>query len=140
MNELLGLTQLLYSCWIVSGLAEDGKETIPTGGSVLEYALRDAVQKGVFPEWARKKLHFVCGDTGLVCLELPVIEKLATEIKLTSEPNPSYTRTHIVVGKPLARRCLSRLGIPEEQAIVWGLALRQAVETAEQEFQLAQPA
>ncbi len=138
MNELLRLTQLLYSCWIVSGTADDGKETIPTGGSVLEYALRDAVNKGIFPEWARKQLHFVSGDAGLTCLELPIIEKLATEIKLTSDPNPSYTRTNIVVGKPLARRCLARLGIPEEQAKAWGAALREAVTATEEQF--AQPA
>ena len=137
MNELLGLTQLLYSCWIISGNAEDGRESIPTGGSVLEYALKDVVEKGAFPEWARKKLHFVSGETGLVCLELPLIERLATEIKFTSDPNPSYTRTNIVVGKALARRCLGRLEIPEHEAKEWGKALRSAVESAEKELQLA---
>lgn len=137
MNELLRLTQLLYSCWIISGDAEDGKETIPTGGSVREYALQSAVKNGVFPDWARNKLHFVSGDAGLTCLELPLIERIATEIKLTSDPNPSYTRTNIVVGKPLARRCLARLGISEEQAKTWGKALRDAATKAEAQLQVA---
>jgi hypothetical protein len=137
MNELLGLTKLLYSCWILSGNAEDGHETIPTGGSVLDYALQEALQKATFPAWVSQQLHFVSGDTGLVCLELPSIEKLATEIKFTSDPNPSYTRTHIVVGKDLARRCLGRMGIPEKQAKEWGAALRSAVDSAEKQLQLA---
>src|SRR5439155_11821207 len=114
MNELLRLTQLLYSCWIVSGTEEGEEEFLPTGNGVLEYALQDVVTKGVFPEWARKQLHFVNGDAGLTCLELPYIQKLATEIKFTSDPNPSYTRTNIVVGRPLARRFLSKLGVSED--------------------------
>src|SRR6266436_8687255 len=126
MNELLSLTQLLYSCWIVSGSEDRVKESMPTGNGILEYALQDAVNKGVFPEWARKRLHFVNGDTGLACLELPYIQKLATEIKFTSDPNPSYTRTNIVVGKPLARRCLAKLGISEDDAQQWGKAFREA--------------
>ncbi len=139
MNELLGLTQLLYSCWIVSG-TEKGMESMPTGNGVLEYALQDAVDKGVFPEWARKRLHFVNGDTGLTCLELPYIQKLATEIKFTSDPNPSYTRTNIVVGRPIALRCLSKLEISETQAAQWGMELRNAVKRVEEDLVVAETA
>lgn len=138
MKELLDLTQLLYSCWIVSGSSTTGKETIPTGGSVLEYALQDVVQRGIFPQWAREQLHFVSGDAGLTCLELPSIERLATELKYTSDPNPSYTKTSITVGKPMALRCLARLRIPEGQAREWGTALRVAVEKAAEQMQLEQ--
>src|SRR5258707_13468350 len=131
MNELLNLTQLLYSCWIVSGSDTEGRDSMPTGGGVFEYALKDAIAQGALPEWARKQLHFVNGDAGLTCLELPFIQKLATEMKLTSDPNPSYTRTHIVVGKPLARRCLAKLAIPEDQAQAWGELLRAPAKAAE---------
>jgi hypothetical protein len=141
MNELLRLTQLLYSCWIVSDDAGGaGKESMPTGRGVMEYALRDAVDRGAFPEWARNQLHFVSGDGGLACLELPLIQKLATEIKLTSDPNPSYTRTNIVVGIALARRCLAKLEISEEQARLWGKTLREASAKAEAELAVAESA
>ena len=140
MKELLGLTQLLYSCWIISDPEEDGRGSMPTGGGILGYALRDAVAKGIFPNWAQKQLHFVSGDTGLTCLELPFIEKLATEIKLTSDPNPSYTRTHIAVGKKVARRCLAKLGVSEDEAVSWGQTLRDAAIAAEAKLQVAQPA
>jgi len=109
---------------------------MPTGNGVLEYALQDVVGTGVFPAWAREKLHFVSGDAGLVCLELPYLQKLATEMKFTSDPNPSYTRTNIVVGKPLARRCLAKLEISEQQAQQWGKALRDAVTKAEADLAL----
>jgi hypothetical protein len=140
MNEHLRLTQLLYSCWLVSGTEDGKKETMPTGSGVLDYALRESVRIGAFPDWAREQLHFVSGDAGLTCLELPFIEKLATEMKLTSDPNPSYTRTTIVVGKPLARRCLAKLGISEDQAKEWGNTLRNAVTAAEEQLRLAEPA
>jgi hypothetical protein len=139
MNELIGLTQLLYSCWILSSPEGGGKETIPAGGGVLDYALRDAVRRGAFPEWARRQLHFVSGDAGLSCPELASIERLATGMKFTSDPNPSYTRTTVIVGEPLARRCLAKLNIPDAQAKQWGITLREAVAAAEEKLRLAQP-
>ncbi len=137
MNELLPLTQLLYSCWIVGGADDEETPAVPSGGGVFEHALRDAVKQEAFPEWARKKLHFVSGDVGLTCLELPTVQKLATEIKLTSDPNPSYTRTNIIVGKPVALRCLAKLRVPENLARKWGKVLRQAAERAEKDLAFA---
>ena len=130
-KELLRLTELLYSCWIISSEEETVKEAIPTGGGVLENGLRDAVSAGAFPDWARQQLHFVETDMGLTCIELPYIQKLATELKITADPNPSYTRTELRVGKPLARRCLARLNLAEEDAKRWGDILRKAVEQHE---------
>lgn len=135
MKELLRLTQLIYSCWIIADEKEGSRGSIPTGGGILGYALRDAVNQGAFPDWARKQLHFVNGETGLACLELPFIEKLATEIKLTSDPNPSYTRTNIAVGRPVALRCLSKLDIPQDKAASWGRILHAAAGSAEAKLQ-----
>ena len=110
MNELLHLTQLLYSCWIVSGTGGEEKSSMPTTGGILEYALRDAVNAGAFPQWARDRLHFVSGDTGLTCLELPLMQKFATEFKLTSEPNPSLRRSSV----PRGRRETSGSAVPRQ--------------------------
>ena len=138
MNETLRLTQLLYSCWIVAGSEASGKQSMPTAPGVLENALKSTVEAGALPEWARRQLHFVDGDAGLVCLELPSIQRLATEMRITSDPNPSYTRTNIIVGPPLARRCLARLGISEDDAVRWGKVLRDEAEKADNNFAVAE--
>ncbi len=126
MYELLPITELLFSCWIISG-EEEASETLPTAPGVLDYALRDVVKSEAFPEWARKQLHFVHGKMGMRCLELKRIQQLATHAKLTSEPNPSYTHSEVVVGKSVALRCLDRLEVSENEAKTWGKELRQAV-------------
>lgn len=127
MYELLPVTELLYSSWIISDEEGTPLQTLPTAKGVLDYALRDAISQGAFPAWAKDQLHFVDGKTGLRCLELRRIQQLATQAKLTKDPNPSYTQSDVVVGKPVARRCLARLGISEEEAAKWGRSLRQAV-------------
>ena len=132
LRELVPLTELLYACWIVSGSENTHKETMPTAPGVLEYGLHNALKQGAFPDWVKGQLHFVSADTGLACLELPLIQRVATELKLTSDPNPSYTRTEIVVSKALARRCLSELEVSEDQAKKWGTILRDTVAQAEE--------
>jgi hypothetical protein len=133
MNTLLPIAQLIYSSWILTD--DSGSRNIPTGTpGALDYALRDVVRAGDLPEWASSSLHFVATNSGLVCLELAQIQKLATEAKLTSDPNPSYTRSHFEVSPLLARRCLSRLGITEEKATTIGKNLRSAVAQAEQQL------
>lgn len=128
MNTLLPIAQLIYSSWIITD--DNGSRNIPTGTpGAFDYALRDIVND--LPEWAANSLHFVETNAGLVCLELGQIQKLATEAKLTSDPNPSYTRSHFEVSPLLARRCLSRLGVNEEKATTIGQNLRAAVAQAE---------
>ena len=91
--------QVIYSSWIISG--EEGKSptAIPTGPGVFDYALSDLVKRGMFPEWVRDRLHFVESASGLTCLEAEQIQKLATEGKMTSDPNPAYVRSDIQVTK-----------------------------------------
>jgi hypothetical protein len=131
MNKLLPLAQLIYSSWIISGDEDRPIESIPTHGGVLDYALRDLKEQGVLPDWASNLLHFVVTNTGLVCLELPQIQKIATEAKLTSDPNPSYTRSDIEVSLLVAQRCLARLSIAETEAKEIGDRLRTAIRSAE---------
>ena len=139
MNELLPLTELLYSCWIISGGTSEAKQSLPTSRGLLDVALKTAIDKGAFPDWARKQLHFVNGRMGLVCPELPVIQRLATSLKITSEPNPSYVKTDVVVGETVALRSLAFLGISEEDAKGWGKCLRDAVEKSKAAITVEEP-
>jgi hypothetical protein len=58
------------------------------------------------------------------------IQRLATEAKITEEPNPSYVRSAIVMTPLLARRCLAQLKVDVSTAARLGLALREAVTQA----------
>lgn len=59
------------------------------------------------------------------------------EAKITSDPNPSYTRSEIEVTDKVAYYLLARLKIDEADAKVWGAALREALNKAEEDLQLA---
>ena len=130
MNQMLRLTQVIYSSWIVGG-DEDQVPPIPTGPGVFDRALKRVCEAGKFPEWARNSLHFVESSSGLNCLEAAGIQRLATEAKIVSDPNPSYTRSKIEVSKEAARYLLARLGIAEEEAKDWGAMLRVELQNAD---------
>jgi hypothetical protein len=127
MNDLLPLTQLIYSSWLLS---QPDDRSLPTAPGVLDHALSYIAEKGSLPEWAREQLHFVDGQSGLRCLEVLQIQKLATEAKITEEPNPSYIRSEIVMSPLLARRCLAQLKVAETSAQELGRALREAATRA----------
>lgn len=134
MNDLLRVTNLLYCSWLLSGDTEEEKTLFPSSPGLMDYALKAVVEKGGFPEWMRENLHFVNANLGFVCEELAQIQNLATKAKLTSDPNPSYITTEIVVGEMFANRSLSKLGISRAQAEEWGKSLRQAVEEVAAKF------
>lgn len=127
---LLRVMQVLYSCWLLAGEDTDSP-AIPSGPGVFDHALKKAYDDGLFPDWVRERLHFVDSHWGLTCLEVADIQRLATEAKITSDPNPTYLRTEIRVGKEVAQHLLSRLGVSEEDAATWGRAFRKALTDAE---------
>lgn len=131
MRDLLPITKLLYCSWLLSG-----QTSIPTTPGVLDAALQKVLQSGAFPEWMQKELHFVNSNMGLICEELPYIQKLATQAKITSDPNPSYTTSEIVVGELYASRALGKLDITEDQAIDWGNQLKSATDEVLKELEL----
>jgi hypothetical protein len=137
MKKLLPVAQLIYSCWILSDDDDSHEQSIPTSAGILDHALHDLVEGQSLPTWAAGALHFVVTNSGLTCLELPQIQQIATEAKLTSNPNPSYTRSDIEVSPLVARRCLSRLKVPEDRAKLIGKSLRSAVTKAETKLGLA---
>jgi hypothetical protein len=128
MNELQPAMKLLYCSWFLSGQTEEEKTAFPTSRGMLDYALKRVVDKGGFPDWMREQLHFVNGNLGFICEELPQIQTLAMNAKLTSDPNPSYTTTDIVVGEMYANRSLAKMRISRAEAEKWGRDLRQAVD------------
>lgn len=123
--------QVIYSSWIVSGDEITEDRTIQTAPGVFDHALYDLCQKKLLPEWARNQFHFVESASGLKCLEAAQIQKLATEGKMTSDPNPSYVRTEVKASVTVAEHFLARLNVSEEDAKMWGNEFRAALERAE---------
>jgi hypothetical protein len=134
MNDLLPLSQLLFSSWILSAESDAERAAIPSGPGVLDHALRILNDQNELPQLFQGRLHFVESNTGLNCLELPEMQRIATEAKITADPNPSYTRTLVEVGPLVAKRCIARIGISVSEAESFGRALRAAVAKAEEEL------
>ncbi|MFN0197873.1 MAG: hypothetical protein ACKVT0_14100 [Planctomycetaceae bacterium] len=127
MTDIHRLAQLLAACWKVSG--ENSR--IPTSHGLLDRALKKTCESGDFPDWARKRLHFVDSRIGLQCVELPDILEWAQRSQLTSVPNPSYETTEVQISDRIAKHLLSQLGIADQDATKWGQSLRAAMSIAE---------
>ena len=130
MTETHKLAQLIAACWRISGEST----RIPTSHGLLDRALQEASQDAEFPEWARRRLHFVDSRIGLQCVEIPDILEWAQRSQLTSAPNPSYETTEVQVSPRVAERLLRQLGIGLEQAKSWGERLRLAMDAAEDQL------
>ena len=124
------MAQLLVSCWRVGG----DESRIPTPQGLLDRALRIVVKRNALPDWARKELHFVDSRIGLQCIELTSILDWAQRAQLTGAPNPSYQYTEIQVSARVAKRLLNGLDVSIEDAERWGMVLREAVASAEEEL------
>lgn len=135
MVEIHRLAQLVIACWRLSG----ENTRIPTSHGVLDRALKTAVNSGAFPEWARKRLHFVDSRIGLQCIELPSILEWAQRSQLTSAPNPSYETTDVQISDRLAEGLLKNLEVGDlKTAVSWGKQLRNAVAEVEQSLALTE--
>lgn len=125
MNDTLRLAQLIYSAWIVSADPDDAEgRFMPTAPGLLDHTLFGLKQRHLLPDWAENRLTFVEGTTGLICLELPDIQRIATEAKLSKDPNPSYTSTEVSMTPRLAEYSLSRLGLSLAEAQEFGANFR----------------
>ena len=130
MNETHRIAQLLVACWRLGG----DESRIPTSQGLLDRALKAATEKGVFPAWAVKRLHFVDSRIGLQCAELPGILEWAQRSQLTTAPNPSYETTEVQISKRVARRLLNSLGVSPEEAKKWGETIRDEIGNATREL------
>ncbi|MCZ6834654.1 MAG: hypothetical protein O7G85_02675 [Planctomycetota bacterium] len=128
MSHIDEAAQLLMAAWMLSEENEGGpKPRIPTEGNILDRALQVSIREGAFPEWFRGILHFTDGSTGLECLELQEILKVAQKRRLTTAPNPSYHATELRISARVARWRLKRLNVSEEDAKGWANILRNAI-------------
>ncbi len=127
-NETVKLTQLIYACWLAAdGSTGRSTEALPTAQGVMDYTLKDLKDDPLFPDWARKALHFSVRDSGLTCLELSEIRLYANRLGVTSDPNPSYVRTTMTVNGKMAP-LFSRLAeIDTEAAEKLGKKMRTKV-------------
>ncbi|MBI3449258.1 MAG: hypothetical protein HY049_10125 [Acidobacteria bacterium] len=126
MKTINDLTHLIVACWRLGG----DDEEIPTSHGLLDRALRDAVVRDAFPQWARDALHFVDARIGLHCVELPDILDWAQRSELTKAPNPSYSVTEVQISDRLALLLLRNLGVGELDARKWGELLRKTTQDA----------
>jgi len=123
----LDLAELLVSCWKIGA----GQAKIPTSHWILDRALKDLVDNGSLPDWARNSLHFVDSRIGLQCIELQGILEWAQGAQLTTAPNPTYRYAEIAISKEAASIFLRRLGITKTDAELWGSQLHDSVERAQ---------
>lgn len=133
MNRLRELSELLVASWAIA--AGDEERRIPTSHGLLDRALQIAEERNAFPEWVWKELHFVDSRVGLQCVELPMVLDWAQRAGLTASPNPSYATTEIQVSAGAAKHLLKRLKVAEEEARLWGSALKVAIDDAKIELE-----
>jgi hypothetical protein len=122
MNKIKNIAQLLVASWSLSE-----KKRIPTSHGVLDRALKDAYDAGMFPPWANGVLHFVDSRVGLQCVELPEILEWAQDAQLTTAPNPSYRYTEIQISDRVAEKLLQRVGVSQEDARKLGAKVFQSL-------------
>jgi hypothetical protein len=128
MERLHDLASLLVACWRLAS----SNNRIPTSHGLLDRALKDAFDKGAFPDWARKTMHFADSRIGLQCVELPSILHWAQIQELTAVPNPSYQFTEIRVSDRVAKQLLKRLDVAEGDALNWGRLISESIVSVQQ--------
>jgi len=97
--------ELLMAIW---KLGSDD-ERLPTSHGILDRALFDC--RDDLPATLRDNLHFGQTNVGLRCYELPDILLAAQDALLTSEPNPTYLSTNVMIDEEMARRIAVRNGL-----------------------------
>lgn len=114
--------ELLTSLWKLGGEAS----RMPTSHGILDralYAMRDEL-----PAALRGGLTFSNTSVGLRCFELPAILLAAQESLLTSEPNPTYLSTDVMLDEDSARQIILGADLSTSEARQIGKTLRHQVE------------
>ena len=121
--------KLLTSLWLLGG---ERLIRMPTSHGILDRALL-ALQARL-PEPLRSSLTFSNTSVGLRCLELPAILLAAQEALLTSEPNPTYLATDVMLDEDGARQIVLGADLSTRQARELGGLLRSEVDRVKQEI------
>jgi hypothetical protein len=120
--------ELLTALWHLGG----AQERMPTSHGILDRALfrvRDAL-----PEALADTLTFSNTSVGLRCFELPAILLAAQDSLLTSEPNPTYLSTDVLLEEGDARQIVVGAKLSTKEARSIGQQLRAAVAAVRSEM------
>jgi hypothetical protein len=128
MADRIEIAELLTALWRLGAPGE----RMPTSHGILDRALHSVWDR--LPPQLREALTFSNTSVGLRCLELPAILLSAQEALLTSEPNPTYLSTDVILEEDAARQIVVGASIPTRDARAIGVALHEAVESIRTEI------
>jgi hypothetical protein len=128
MADRIEIAELLTALWRLGAPGE----RMPTSHGILDRALY-AVHSSL-PARLREALTFSRTSVGLRCLELPYILLSAQEALLTSEPNPTYLATDVILEEDAARQIVVGASISTRDARAIGGALYDAVRAVRTEI------
>lgn len=121
----LQMVKLLAGCLFFAREAKSG--WIPVNGHILDAAIKSAREKGAFPPWGKKGLHFANGRTGLVCIELEELLDLMCQYCLL-EYDSTFCRARFLVSERVIRSLLKEIGVDGWKARKWGRFIREGLE------------
>jgi hypothetical protein len=104
---------------------------MPTSHGILDRALKDCLAE--LPSALRENLSFGVTGVGLRCYELPDILLAAQEALLTSEPNPTYLSSVVVLDEDAARQIVLSHGLSTQDAREIGRHLKASVDRIRRE-------
>jgi hypothetical protein len=122
MADRMESAELLTALWCLGAPGE----RMPTSHGLLDRALHRLRDK--LPSKLGNSLTFSNTGVGLRCFELPGILLSAQEALLTSEPNPTYLATDIILEEDSARQIVVSASMSTREARVLGRELRDIVE------------
>lgn len=116
------------------GADQEHQERMPTSHGILDRALESVRNR--LPKEYRDGLTFSMTSVGRRCLELPDILLAAQDALLTSEPNPTYLTTEVILSEGSARQIVVRNGLSTSEARELGSALRISVDEIRQRWSI----
>ncbi len=121
MANRYGKAEMLAALWKLGA----GNERLPTSHGILDRALNECLSE--LPQQLKDGLTFGITGVGLRCYQLPDILLAAQEAMLTSEPNPTYQSSIVVIDEERARQIVVTSGISSRRAKEIGEHLKAAV-------------
>ena len=119
--------ELLVALWKLGA----GQGHMPTSHGILDRALKDCLEE--LPSALRGNLSFGVTGVGLRCYELPDILLAAQEALLTTEPNPTYLSSVVVLDEDGARQIVLSHGLSTHDACEIGRLLKASVDKIRRE-------
>ncbi len=111
-----------------------GKESrIRVNINALDIALKSARRRGAFPPWGKKNLHFANGRSGIICIELEELLRIAYDCGCI-EYDQTCCFARVIISQKVALQFLKEIGIGKKKARKWGRFIREELEVEERLF------